>query len=118
MESFFVPDYAGDKADEADGLGAQESGYEVKKPKPRNIATIWLILAFSIYPLGMWLVAYKYRKLDSTTFTVLSLIFFYPMGIVTMWKYKKFSLAARVIVTVIFAAGTIWTLYGGAPAPV
>src|SRR5690625_2876597 len=43
------------------------------------------------------------RKFYQTTwFIVLSLIFFFPLGLILMWRNKKFGKTARIVITVIF----------------
>lgn len=38
---------------------------------------------------------------QSTWFTVLFLVLFFPIGLFTMWKYKKFNKVARIVITVL-----------------
>src|SRR5699024_8659101 len=48
------------------------------------------------------------RKFYQTTwFIVLSLIFFFPLGLILMWRNKKFGKTARIVITVIFAFVTL-----------
>ena len=44
----------------------------------------------------------KEKISQKTWFTVLFLIIFFPVGLFTMWKYKKFNKVARIIITAIF----------------
>ena len=44
---------------------------------------------------------------QTTWFIVLSLIFFFPLGLILMWKNKKFGKIARIIITVFFAFVTL-----------
>lgn len=39
----------------------------------------------------------------SSWFVILSLIFFFPLGLFLMWYFKKWSLMARIIVTIVIA---------------
>lgn len=39
----------------------------------------------------------------SNWFVILSLIFFFPLGLFLMWYFKKWSLMARIIVTIVIA---------------
>lgn len=41
------------------------------------------------------------RIFEKTWFVVLTLIFFFPLGLFLMWKYEKFNKVSRVIVTVV-----------------
>src|SRR5699024_1472230 len=51
------------------------------------------------------------RKFYQTTwFIVLSLIFFFPLGLILMWRNKKFGKTARIVITVIFAFVTLSVL--------
>ena len=43
----------------------------------------------------------KEKFYQKTWFTVLFLILFFPVGLFTMWKYKKFNKIARIIITVL-----------------
>src|SRR5690625_1425067 len=48
------------------------------------------------------------RKFYQTTwFIVLSLIFFFPLGLILMWRNTKFGKTARIVITVIFAFVTL-----------
>lgn len=44
----------------------------------------------------------KEKVYQKTWFTVVFLIIFFPVGLFTMWKYKKFNKVARIIITAIF----------------
>lgn len=46
----------------------------------------------------------------STWFIILMLIVFWPVGLYLMWKYKKFSLVARIILTVCISAFWIYVI--------
>lgn len=41
--------------------------------------------------------------LSKTWVTILFLIVFFPVGLYSMWRYKKFNMAVRIIITFIFA---------------
>lgn len=43
----------------------------------------------------------KEKFYQKTWFTVLFLILFFPIGLFTMWKYKKFNKVARIVITVL-----------------
>lgn len=43
----------------------------------------------------------KEKFYQKTWFTVLFLILFFPVGLFTMWKYKKFNKIARIVITVL-----------------
>lgn len=43
----------------------------------------------------------KEKFYQRTWFTVLFLILFFPVGLFTMWKYKKFNKIARIVITVL-----------------
>ena len=45
----------------------------------------------------------KEKVYQKTWFTVLFLIVFFPVGLFTMWKYKKFNKIARIIISVFWA---------------
>lgn len=42
----------------------------------------------------------KEKVYQKTWFTILFLIVFFPVGLFTMWKYKKFNKVARIIISV------------------
>ena len=44
----------------------------------------------------------KEKFYQKTWFTVLFLIVFFPIGLFTMWKYKKFNKIARIIISAFF----------------
>ena len=44
----------------------------------------------------------KEKISQKTWFTVLFLIIFFPVGLFTMWKHKKFNKIARIIITAIY----------------
>lgn len=46
-------------------------------------------------------------------FVVLSLIFFFPLGLFLMWRYQKFNQVARIIVTVVFGLVAVSAFTGG-----
>lgn len=50
---------------------------------------------------------------QSGWFTILFLIFFFPVGLYLMWRYKKFNMVARVIVSTFFAFVLFSTIWGG-----
>lgn len=54
----------------------------------------------------------KMKFYQKTWFTVLFLILFFPIGLFTMWKYKKFNKVARIIISVIFAILVIAAAFG------
>jgi hypothetical protein len=50
---------------------------------------------------------------QSGWFTILFLIFFFPVGLYLMWRYKKFHMVARVIVSTFYAFVMFSTIWGG-----
>ena len=52
----------------------------------------------------------QYQSSTPTWLCVLLLIIFFPVGLVLMWKYKKFNLVARIIITAIFALAFIGSM--------
>lgn len=50
---------------------------------------------------------------QSGWFAILFLIFFFPVGLYLMWRYKKFNMVARVIVSTFFAFVMFSTIWGG-----
>ena len=50
---------------------------------------------------------------QSGGFAILFLIFFFPVGLYLMWRYKKFNMVARVIVSTFFAFVMFSTIWGG-----
>lgn len=73
-----------------------------KEIKNKKIVNGWVVLSLILfYPLGIWLIAYRKKELNSDWFTILSLVLFYPMGLFSMWYYKKFTKTGRIIITVI-----------------
>ncbi|MBE5984662.1 MAG: hypothetical protein E7248_15360 [Paenibacillaceae bacterium] len=49
---------------------------------------------------------------QSGWFTILLLIFFFPVGLYLMWRYKKFNMVARVIVSALFVFLMIPAIFG------
>ena len=49
---------------------------------------------------------------QSGWFTILLLIFFFPVGLYLMWRYKKFNMVARVIVSALFVFLMIPAIWG------
>lgn len=49
---------------------------------------------------------------QKTWFTILFLFLFFPIGLFTMWKYKKFNKVARIIITVLLCIGMIASYFG------
>lgn len=43
-------------------------------------------------------------------FTILMLIFFYPVGIFTMWKYMRWNNYVKIVITAVFAIATVFYL--------
>lgn len=83
---------------------------EVKKKKV--VDGLVILLFFLMYPVAIWLIARRKNELDSDWFTIVSLILFYPMGLFSMWYYKKFNKTARIVITVIIAVLMIGTQLG------
>ena len=54
----------------------------------------------------------KMKFYQQTWFTVLFLILFFPIGLFTMWKYKKFNKIARIIISVILALLVVAAAFG------
>lgn len=54
----------------------------------------------------------KEKVYQKTWFTILFLILFFPVGLFTMWKYKKFNKVARIIISAIFALAVISSFFG------
>lgn len=52
------------------------------------------------------------RFFERTWFVILTLIFFFPLGLFLMWKYEKFNKVARIIVTVIIGLAAFSTFTG------
>ena len=53
------------------------------------------------------------RFYQKTWFIILTLIFFFPLGLFLMWRYSTWGKVPKVIITAILA----WVLYVGATAP-
>lgn len=45
-------------------------------------------------------------------FVILSLIMFFPLGLFLMWKFKKFNVAIRIVITTILSIGLIGSMFG------
>lgn len=66
----------------------------------KKVSGFWIILSLIFfYPLGLWLLAYRRGELDSNWFTIVSLILFWPMGLIAMWHYRKFTLGKRILIS-------------------
>ncbi|MFC4682890.1 hypothetical protein [Exiguobacterium sp. s149] len=52
------------------------------------------------------------RIFEKTWFVILTLIFFFPLGLFLMWKYEKFNKVARIIVTVVIGLAAFSTFTG------
>lgn len=48
----------------------------------------------------------------SSWFVILSLIMFFPLGLFLMWKFKKFNVAIRIVITTILSIGLIGSMFG------
>lgn len=49
----------------------------------------------------------KQKFYQTTWFTILLLIFFFPVGLFLMWKYKKFNKIVRILITILLLAAAI-----------
>ncbi|WP_047373982.1 hypothetical protein [Exiguobacterium sp. ZOR0005] len=49
---------------------------------------------------------------QTTWFTILTLLLFFPVGLFLMWKYQKFNKAARIIISIFFGFLILGNMFG------